>query len=27
MIEVPTWAVGFPISADCWISPRYIKDD
>ncbi len=25
MTEVPAWAAGFPISAGCWLSPRYIK--
>lgn len=25
MSEVPAWATGFPISAGCWLSPRYIK--
>lgn len=27
MVVVPPWAAGFPIAADCWLSPRYIKDD
>jgi DNA polymerase len=26
MTEIPGWAVGFPISAGCWLSPRYIKE-
>jgi DNA polymerase len=26
MTEVPEWAVDFPISAGCWLSPRYIKE-
>jgi DNA polymerase len=26
MTEVPDWAVDFPISAGCWLSPRYIKE-
>ena len=26
MIVAPAWAVGFPISAGCWMSPRYIKE-
>ena len=25
MTEIPAWATGFPISAGCWLSPRYIK--
>jgi DNA polymerase len=25
MTEVPVWAKDFPISAGCWLSPRYIK--
>jgi DNA polymerase len=27
MTIVPVWAIGFPIAADCWRSPRYIKED
>lgn len=26
MTEVPAWAKDFPISAGCWLSPRYIKE-
>lgn len=26
MTEVPVWAKDFPISAGCWLSPRYIKE-
>lgn len=25
MCEVPVWAAGFPVSAGCWLSARYIK--
>jgi hypothetical protein len=25
MTVVPVWAKDFPISAGCWINPRYIK--
>ena len=27
MTAVPAWAKDFPISAGCWMSPRYIKED
>jgi DNA polymerase len=26
MCEVPEWAVDFPISAGCWLAPRYRKE-
>jgi DNA polymerase len=26
MTEAPVWAKGFPISAGCWLNPRYIKE-
>jgi DNA polymerase len=26
MTVVPPWAAGFPISAGCWLNPRYIKE-
>lgn len=26
MCQVPSWATGFPISAGCWLSDRYIKE-
>jgi DNA polymerase len=26
MCEVPEWAPGFPISAGCWLAPRYQKE-
>jgi DNA polymerase len=26
MCEVPVWAAGFPVSAGCWLNPRYIKE-
>lgn len=25
MVQSPIWADGFPIAAECWLNPRYIK--